>query len=251
VMKSLELEGKISLVTGASRGIGAAIALKLASLGTKVAVNYLQSEERANSVVEAIVNQGGEAFPVKADVRDGEAVKAMVREVTGKWAKIDILVNNAGTTRDDLLLRLSEDAWDEVMNLNLRGAYLCTKAVLRYMIGQQWGRIINVASIAGIMGNPGQANYAAAKGGLIAFTRSVAREIASRNITVNAVAPGFIITELTSQLSEEIKKNLLSIIPLQRFGAPEEVAELVGFLASDRASYITGQTIPIDGGVAF
>jgi len=250
-MEAKDLEGKIALVTGSSRGIGAAIAMKLADFGAKVAVNYAQSEERANGVVAEIVKRGGEAFSVKADVREGEAVKAMVREVIGKWQKIDILVNNAGTTRDDLLLRLSEDKWDEVMNLNLRGTYLCTKAVLRYMISQQWGRIINIASIAGIMGNAGQTNYAASKGGLIAFTKSVSREIASRNITVNAVAPGFVLTELTRELPDEVKNNILSLIPLQRFGTAEEVAEVVGFLASERASYITGQTIPIDGGITY
>jgi len=250
-MVSAELDGKVSLVTGASRGIGRAIALKLASLGAKVVVNYSQDEAGANGTVEAIVSQGGEAIPVRVDVSDGEAVKSMMREVTGKWAKLDILVNNAGITRDDLILRMSDKAWDDVINTNLRGAYLCTKFALRSMMSQQWGRIINISSIAGIMGNAGQSNYAASKGGLISFTKSIAREVGSRNITVNAVAPGLILTDITDKLPAERKEAFLSMIPLQRFGIPEDVAELVAFLASDRASFITAQTIAIDGGVAF
>ncbi len=250
----MELEGKVSLVTGASRGMGKAIALKLSSLGSKVAINYVgieaDNKSDADSVVEAIIHQGGEAMPVEADVRDGDAVKAMVQEVTGRWGKIDILVNNAGITRDNLLLRMSDEAWDDVIDTNLRGAYLCTKFALRSMIRQQWGRIINIASIAGLIGNAGQTNYAASKGGLIAFTKSVAREVGSRNITANAVAPGFIKTKMTEKLPEEIKKSILSMTLLQRFGEPEEVAELVAFLASDRTSYITGQVITIDGGVS-
>jgi len=250
----MELEGKVSLVTGASRGMGRAIALKLSSLGSKVAINYVgieaDNKSDADSVVEAIIRRGGEAMPVEADVRDGDAVKAMVQEVTGRWGKIDILVNNAGITRDNLLLRMSDEAWDDVIDTNLRGAYLCTKFALRSMIRQGWGRIINIASIAGLIGNAGQTNYAASKGGLIAFTKSVAREVGSRNITANAVAPGFIKTKMTEKLPEEIKKSILSMTLLQRFGEPEEVAELVSFLASDRASYITGQVITIDGGVS-
>ena len=244
-----ELEGRVSLVTGASRGIGKAIALKLASLGSKVAVNYREREAEANSVIEAIASQGGgEAIAIKADVADTEAVKAMVEQVTDRWGTIDILVNNAGITRDTLVLRMGDKDWDEVIDTNLRGAYLCTRFALRSMIRQRRGRIINISSIAGVMGNPGQSNYAASKGGLIAFTKSVAREIGSRNITVNAVAPGFIATEMTDKLPSERKESVLAIIPLQRFGEPEDVAELVAFLASEKAGYITGQVICIDGG---
>lgn len=249
----MELEGKVSLVTGASRGIGKAIALKLASLGAKVAVNYVAIEDSnkvdADDVVEHITTHfRGEAIAIEADMRDSEAVKTMVERVIDKWSKVDILVNNAGINRDTLLLRMSDAAWDDVINTNLRGAYLCTKSVLKYMMRQEWGRIVSLSSVTGIVGNVGQSNYAASKGGIISLTKSVAREVGSRNITVNAVAPGFIVTGMTDRLPSERKEAILSMIPLQRFGQPEDVAELVAFLASERANYITGQVITIDGG---
>ena len=245
----MELSGKISLVTGASRGLGKVIALKLADMGSQVAVNYLSRESEAGEVASLITSRGGEAMLSPADIRDSDLVKTMIRQITDKWGKIDILINNAGITRDNLLLRMSDEAWDSVINTNLRGAYLCTKFALRSIANQGWGRIINIACVAGLPGNIGQSNYAASKGGLIAFTKSLARELGSRNITVNAIAPGFITTEMTDKLASEWKESILSQVPLQRFGTSEDVAEVVAFLASDSASYITGQVINIDGGI--
>jgi 3-oxoacyl-[acyl-carrier protein] reductase len=248
-MASLELEGRVSLVTGASRGLGRAIAINLAALGSKVAINYRSNDTAAEEVAGEIRQSGGQTMLVKADVCDSGQVKEMTGRVADAWGKIDILVNNAGVVRDGLLLRMAEADWDEVINTNLRGAYLCSKSCLSYMMGQRWGRVINISSVAGLVGNAGQANYSAAKGGLIAFTRSLAREVGSRNITVNAIAPGFIVTDMTDELPQENREAILGRIPLQRFGKPQDVAELVSFLASDRAAYITAQVISIDGGV--
>jgi 3-oxoacyl-[acyl-carrier protein] reductase len=243
------LQGKVALVTGASRGIGRAIALELARHGAKVVVNYAGNEAKANEVVNEIINMGGEAFAIQADVSKAEAVEQMVKEALERFGRLDILVNNAGVTRDNLLMRMKEEEWDEVININLKGVFNCTKAVTRPMMKQRYGRIVNIASIVGVMGNPGQANYVAAKAGVIGLTKTAARELASRNITVNAIAPGFITTDMTDRLSEEIRSEMLKQIPLARFGEPEDIAKVVVFLVSDAANYITGQTIHVDGGM--
>ena len=241
--------GRVALITGGSRGIGRAIALRLAGDGNKIAVNYKTHEEAANWVVDAVEAMGGEAMAVGADVTQGPEIEAMVKKVEDAWGGIDILVNNAGIIHDSLLLRMAEDVWDEVINTNLKGTYYCTKAALRYMVRKRWGRIINVVSVVGIEGNPGQSNYAASKAGMIAFSRSVAKEVASRSITVNAVAPGYIATEIVEDLNPEFKDLILSRIPQNRFGTAEDVASLVRFLASEEASYITGEVIRVDGGI--
>jgi 3-oxoacyl-[acyl-carrier protein] reductase len=248
-MELKDSDKRVALVTGASRGLGKAVAIKLATCGIKVAVNYLTNDEEANKVARTIESSGGEAMLYKASVSDASAVRDMTRQIVKQWGKIDILVNNAGVVRDTLLLRMPDESWDEVLNTNLRGAYLCTKHAMHSMMEQHWGRIINIASLAGLVGNAGQANYSAAKGGLIAFTKSVAREVGPRNITVNAIAPGFIVTEMTDKLPQEAKDAILARIPLQRFGVAEDVAELAAFLASEQASYITAQVICVDGGV--
>ncbi|BDG35109.1 3-oxoacyl-[acyl-carrier-protein] reductase [Saccharococcus caldoxylosilyticus] len=243
------LQRKVALVTGASRGIGRAIALELARQGATVAVNYAGSEAKANEVVEEIKKMGQEAVAIQADVSSAEAVERMVKTVLEQFGRIDILVNNAGITRDNLLMRMKEEEWDQVINTNLKGVFHCIKAVTRPMMKQRYGRIVNIASIVGISGNPGQANYVAAKAGVIGLTKTAARELASRNITVNAVAPGFITTDMTDSLSDELKADMLKQIPLARFGEPEDVAKVVAFLVSDAASYMTGQTLHVDGGM--
>lgn len=243
------LTGKHALVTGASRGIGRSIALELAKQGAHVAVNYAGSEDRAQAVVDEITALGQKAFKIQADVSNEKDVKDMVKTVVDSFGSIDILVNNAGITKDNLLMRMKEADFDDVIDINLKGVFLCTKAASRPMMKQRGGTIINVSSIVGVSGNPGQANYVAAKAGVIGLTKSVAKELASRNIRVNAVAPGFISTDMTDALTEEQKEAMLALIPLGNLGTPEDVASVVRFLASDDAQYITGQTIHIDGGM--
>ena len=243
------LDGKVALVTGASRGIGRAIALKLASEGAKVAINYAGNTAKAEAVKAEIEAAGGEAMLVQADVSDAAQVDAMVKTVAEAFGTIDILVNNAGITRDGLLMRMKEEDFDAVLNTNLKGVFHCTKAVSRLMMKKRYGRIVNMASVVGLMGNAGQTNYAAAKAGVMGFSKSAARELASRGITVNTVAPGCINTDMTAVLPDKVKEGLLQSIPLQRIGEPEDVANAVLFLASDLAAYITGQNVDVDGGM--
>ena len=240
---------KVALVTGASRGIGRGIALELASKGYAVAINYSGNEEKANEVAEAVRELGQKALVVKADVSVESDVKEMVKSVINEFGSLDVLVNNAGITRDNLLMRMKEAEFDQVIDTNLKGVFLCMKTVSRQMMKQRSGKIINISSVVGLSGNPGQINYVAAKSGVIGMTKTAAKELASRNISVNAVAPGFIDTEMTNELSDEIKEELFKLIPLQRLGKVDDVAKVVAFLASDDASYMTGQTLQVDGGM--
>ena len=243
------LAEKTALVTGASRGIGRAVALALAKAGAKVAVNYAGNQKAAEEVVALITGAGGDAFLVQADVGDSAAVDAMIKTVVERFGRIDILVNNAGITRDNLIMRMKEEDWDAVIHTNLKGIFNCTKVVSKQMMKQRFGRIVNMTSVVGVMGNAGQSNYAAAKAGVIGFTKSMAKELASRNINVNAVAPGFIATDMTADLTDAVKAEMLSQIPLQKLGTPENVASAVLFLVSPGADYITGQVLHVDGGM--
>ncbi len=243
------LEGRTALVTGASRGIGRAIALRLAAEGADVAVNFAGSAAKAEEVKNAIIEMGRKAIAIQADVKDASSVAGMVEEVKKTFGRIDILVNNAGVTRDGLLMRMKDEDWETVIDTNLRGVFQCTKAVSKIMMKQRYGRIVNMASVVGLVGNAGQANYAASKAGVIGFSKSVARELASRGITVNMVAPGCIDTDMTAVLPDKVREAMLADIPLARVGKPEDVASAVAFLVSDEAAYITGQVINVDGGM--
>ena len=241
------LKDKVAIVTGASRGIGKAAALALATQGAKVVINYARSSDAAEATVQEIMAAGGEAIAIQADVSQSDEVDNLIKTTLDKLGRIDVLVNNAGITQDTLLLRMKPEQWQAVIDLNLTGVFLCTKAVSKTMLKQRSGRIINIASVAGQMGNPGQANYSAAKAGVIGFTKTVAKELANRGVTVNAVAPGFIATDMTNDLKSE---EIIKFIPLGRYGKPEEVAGAIRFLASDpAAAYITGQVFNVDGGM--
>lgn len=240
---------KSALVTGASRGIGRSIALQLAEEGYNVAVNYAGNKDKAEAVVAEIKDKGVEAFAIQADVANPDEVKDMIQEVVKQFGSLEVLVNNAGITRDNLLMRMKEQEWDDVINTNLKGVFNCIQKATRQMMKQRSGAIINLSSVVGAVGNPGQANYVATKAGVIGLTKTAARELASRNITVNAVAPGFIVSDMTDALNDDLKDQMKSQIPLGRFGEDTDIANTVAFLASDKAKYITGQTIHVNGGM--
>ncbi|MEJ7451283.1 3-oxoacyl-[acyl-carrier-protein] reductase [Staphylococcus xylosus] len=240
---------KSALVTGASRGIGRSIAIQLAEEGYNVVVNYAGNKEKADAVVEEIKAKGVESFAIQANVANGDEVKAMIKEVVSQFGSVDVLVNNAGITRDNLLMRMKEQEWDDVIDTNLKGVFNCIQKVTPQMLRQKGGSIINLSSVVGAVGNPGQANYVATKAGVIGLTKSAAKELASRHITVNAVAPGFIVSDMTDTLSDELKAQMLEQIPLAEFGEDSDIAHTVAFLASEKANYITGQTIHVNGGM--
>ena len=242
----MDLSGKVAIITGGARGIGREIALRLAEAGATVVVSDVADAEPA---AEEIRKMGHQSLAVAADVTSASDVAGMVEKVTAEYGRIDILVNNAGIARDQLLMRMSEEDWEAVLNVNLKSVFLCTRAVLRQMVKQRWGRIVSISSIVGIVGNPGQANYSSSKAGIIGFTKTIAREVGSRGITVNAIAPGFIVSKMTEQLSEEQKSEMLKRIPLGFLGTPRDVAEAVAFLSSEEARYITGQVLGVDGGL--
>lgn len=245
----IDLNGKVALITGGSRGIGKAIAIKLASYKANIVINYTSNKEHALKVKEEIESYGVKSIVIKCDVSKSDEVNNMIEEVVKEFGQIDILVNNAGITRDGLLMRMKEEDFDSVIDINLKGVFNCTKSATKYMMKKRYGKIINISSVVGLIGNAGQANYCASKAGVIGLTKSSARELASRNINVNAIAPGFIDTDMTSVLNENLKETMLKNIPQNRSGSPEDVANLVLFLASDMSSYITGQIINVDGGM--
>ncbi|TET48441.1 MAG: 3-oxoacyl-ACP reductase FabG [Dehalococcoidia bacterium] len=242
----MDLSGKVAIVTGSARGIGREIALRLAEAGANIVISDIADAE---PVAEEIKKMGRQSLAVMTDVTSASDVAGLVEKAIEKFGRIDILVNNAGIARDQLLMRMSDEDWEAVLNVNLKSVFLCTRAVLRHMVKQRWGRIISISSIVGIVGNPGQANYASAKAGIIGFTKTIAREVGSRGITVNAIAPGFIVSRMTEQLSEEQKGEMLKRIPLGSLGTPRDVAEAVAFLASEEARYITAQVLGVDGGL--
>ena len=242
-------EGRVAIITGGGRGIGRAIVVRLAKEGANVAISYRSNDAAAEETAQKVREAGVKCELFKGDVASPEDVQALFKGVSDAFGRVDILVNNAGITRDNLMMRMKEDEFDEVLRTNLKGTYLCTRAALRPMVRARWGRIVNVGSVVGLVGNAGQANYAASKAGIIGFTKSVAREVAQRGITVNAVAPGYVETELTGGLPEGVKEQILAQVPTARFGEPEEVAEVVAFLSGEGAGYITGQTLAVDGGM--